>query len=105
MTRLTKKIAVYGVYRAKVPVEKSFWQIFDEGNLEDLWKEPKETEEREMGGRFEFHGSGRELYLAVVKALKRVPKGHVDVSAREFLRNPEEYSYEGVWIDKEIESG
>ena len=57
--------------------------------------------------RYEFSGSGRDLYRAIKKAHQVVPsnrKRFVTVSAREFLRNPYRYGVEGVWVDKEIES-
>ena len=33
-----------------------------------------------------------------------VPKGYVRVSAEEFLRNPEKYSMEGMWLDFNVDS-
>jgi hypothetical protein len=57
--------------------------------------------------RFEFSGSGRDLYRAIRVAHHVVPsnrKRFVKVSAREFLRNPYRYGVEGVWVEKEIES-
>lgn len=56
----------------------------------------------EMKGRYEFHGKGKDLYKAIVKAHEIVPKGFVDVSAEEFLKNPEKYGFEGSWIAKDI---
>ena len=102
---MTKKIAVYGVYRAKVPVGDSFWDIIEEGAWGKLLQDSDETEWWEMRGRFEFSGTGKDLMKAVKLAFSRVPKGYIDVSAEEFLENPEKYSYEGVWVDREIESG
>ena len=57
-----------------------------------------------MSGRYEFHGKGRDLYSAVVKAHRLVPKGFVDVSAEQFLKHPEWYGFEGEWIEKEVAS-
>ena len=57
--------------------------------------------------RFEFSGSGRDLYRAIRAAHRVVPSNRqrfVTVSAREFLRAPYRYGVEGVWVDKEIES-
>jgi hypothetical protein len=57
--------------------------------------------------RFEFTGSGRDLYRAVRLAQSIVPSGKkrfVSVSAREFLSRPYHYGEAGVWVDKEIES-
>ena len=55
-------------------------------------------------GRYEFQGTGRDLYRSVIEALGRVPKGHVEVSAEEFLKAPEMYGDEGYWIKSEVES-
>jgi len=33
-----------------------------------------------------------------------MPKGFVDVSAEKFLKSPEEYGYEGSWVELEVES-
>jgi hypothetical protein len=57
--------------------------------------------------RFEFIGSGRDLYRAIRVAHHVVPSNRnrfVTVSAREFLRAPYRYGVEGGWVDKEIES-
>jgi len=55
-------------------------------------------------GRYEFHGTGKQLYKAIVRAHHVMPKGYVDVSAEEFLKQPETYGYEGEWIEREVES-
>jgi hypothetical protein len=57
--------------------------------------------------RFEFSGSGRDLYRAIRVAHRVVPSNRqrsVTVSAREFLRAPYRYGVEGGWVEKEIES-
>jgi hypothetical protein len=57
--------------------------------------------------RFEFSGSGRDLYRAIRVAHRVVPSNRqrfVTVSARQFLRAPYRYGVEGVWVEKEIES-
>lgn len=54
-------------------------------------------------GRYEFYGRGKDLYKAVVKALKVVPKGFVTVSAKEFVEHPERYGLEGE-VEREVES-
>ena len=38
------------------------------------------------------------------KAHELMPKGFIDVSAEEFLENPEKYGFEGSWIEREVES-
>ena len=58
-----------------------------------------------VGRRYDFHGTGRELYEAIILALRIVPKKRfVRVSARGFLANPFLYGERGFWIDREIES-
>jgi hypothetical protein len=58
-----------------------------------------------VGQRYDFYGSGRELYRAIYLAHRIVPKERfVSVSAREFLSRPYRYGEKGYWIDREIES-
>jgi len=65
---------------------------------------------RIVSKRYEFTGSGRDLYWAVMLAHEMPPKGRfVTVSAREFVRHPWEYARLGGfshdWIGKpEVES-
>jgi hypothetical protein len=101
---MVKKIAVYGSYEAKTPVKQRFWKKRKDGIRQRYWKKTKRTKTVEMKGRYEFSGKGKELYEAVVKAHKIMPKGYVDVSAEEFLKHPEKYGSEGSWIDREVES-
>ena len=58
--------------------------------------------------RFEFYGSGRELYQAVKFAYEGYVPRHahtfVKVSARDFLRNPELYGVRGYWTAKDVRS-
>jgi hypothetical protein len=65
------------------------------------------TEDGEKySGRYEFSGSGRDLYEAIVQAHELVPRERfVNVSAREFLEDPFEYGVWGRWVDRpEVES-
>ncbi len=101
---MTKKIAVYGSYAAKVSVKQRFWKRRKDGVKQRYWKKTKSTKKVIKSGRYEFSGQGRDLYRAVAKAHKIVPKGYVDVSAERFLKNPGEYGSEGFWIDREVES-
>ncbi len=101
---MSKKIAVYGSYKAKVPYKQRFWKKRKDGIKQRYWRTTKRTREETMTGRYEFNGNGRDLYRAVVKALDYVPRGFIDISAEEFLKHPEKYGYEGEWIDREVES-
>lgn len=99
---VVKKIAIYGTYRARIPVKQQVWKRRKDGRYQRYWIITDQTRIVEMKGRYEFHGNGKELYKAVVKAHHIVPRGFVEVSAEEFLRNPENYGYEGSWIEKDI---
>jgi hypothetical protein len=113
VNELVKKIAVYGTYQAKVPVHQRYWKwIYHRTGREAgqkwykrrVWKKTKRLKKAVLKGRYEFHGRGRDLYQAVIKAHSIVPKGYVDVPAQRFLRNPEQFGYEGTWIEKDVES-
>jgi len=101
---MVKKIAVYDSYLAKVPVRQRYWIRRADGVLQRYWKHTKRMKVTEMSGRYEFWGKGKDLYRAVVKAHRYVPKGFVNVSAEKFVAHPEKYGYEGEWIEKEVES-
>ena len=114
MIPLTKKIAMYGSYIAKVPVRQRYWKwIYHRKGPEAgqrwykrrVWKKTKRMKKVVMSGRYEFYGKGRDLYRAIIQALTIVPKGYIIVSAEKFLSHPEKYGYEGKWIDREVVSG
>ena len=102
---MLKKIAVYGSYLAKVPVRQRYWKRRRDGIKQRYWKKTTRMKKVVMSGRYEFHGKGRDLYRAIMKALTIVPKGYIIVSAEKFLSRPMIYGYEGKWIDREVESG
>ena len=99
---MVKKIAVYGSYLAKVPVRQRYWKKRKDGIKQRYWKKTKRLKIDKVSGRYEFYGEGKDLYKAIVKAHKFVPKGFVTVSADEFVKHPEEYGFEGEWIEKEV---
>ena len=106
---MTKKIAIYGRYKAKVPVKQRYWKKRIDGVRQRYWKKTKQMKKATIRGRYELHGTGRTLYkaIALIKGRQLVPKTprrFVDVSAQRFLEHPERYSDEGTWIDLEIES-
>jgi len=101
---MSKKIAVYGSYEAKVPVKQRYWKRRRDGIKQRYWKKTKRTKKVEQSGRYEFTGKGKELYKAVVKAHRIMPKGFIDVPAEKFLKKPVQYGYEGKWIEREVES-
>jgi len=80
---MVRRVALYGIFR--------------------VWDEEKQ-DYVEYGGRYEFSGNGRELYKAIAKAQFIMPRGWVDVSAAEFLRNPQKYGMASDWVEREVES-
>ena len=102
---MVKRIAVYGSFEVQVPVRQRYWIKRQDGIRQRYWKTTKKTKMAESKGRYEFEGKGRDLYKAVILAHTVVPQGYVKVDAEKFLESPEDYSSEGVWIKKEIESG
>lgn len=101
---MVKKIAVYGSYEAKVPFKQRYWKKRKDGIRQRYWKLTARKKTVERKGRYEFSGKGKDLYKAVAKAQSIMPKGYVDVSAVEFLMNPEKYGSEGSWIAKDVVS-
>ena len=101
---MVKKIAIYGSYEAKVPSKQRYWIKRRDGIRQRYWKLTSRKKIVESKGRYEFHGKGKDVYRAVVKAHQIVPKGYVDVSAEDFLQNPEKYGSEGFWIEKDVVS-
>jgi len=102
---MVKRFAFYGSYETKVPVKQRYWKRRRDGIKQRYWKKTKSLKTATKSGRYEFHGTGRDLYKAVRKAHRVMPDGYVDVSAEKFLENPHRYGSEGSWIDKEMESG
>ena len=101
---MVKGIAVYGAYVAYESVRQRYWIRRKDGVLQRYWKKTSRMKKVERTGRYEFHGPGRDLYRAVIEAKRRVPQGHVEVSAEEFLMSPEEYSQEGFWVESKVVS-
>lgn len=126
---MAKRIAIYGVYEAKVPVRQRYWKkirrrywkwVYHRKGPEAgqrwykrrrwktarqrVWKTTKRMKKAVFKGRYEFHGTGRDLYRAIILAHRYMPKGYVDVSAVEFIEHPQEYGVEGHWIERKIES-
>lgn len=101
---MTKKIAVYGSYEANVPIRQRFWKRRKDGIHQRYWKKTKRIKTEVKSGRYEFHGKGKDLFKAVVKAHQIMPKGFIDISAEKFLEEPKRYGYEGEWIEREVES-
>ena len=93
---LTKKIAVYGTYEAKIPVRQRYWKWIyhrkgskagQKWYKKRVWKKTKRMRKAVMSGRYEFHGRGRDLYKAVILAQRYMPKGF-KVAQYELLNKP-----------------
>jgi hypothetical protein len=55
--------------------------------------------------RYDFYGSGKELYKAIFLAHRIVPKKRfMRLSARDFVNNPYRYGWKGYWLDREVNS-
>jgi hypothetical protein len=101
---MTKKIAVYGTYEVRKPIRQRFWKLRKDGIKQRYWKNTKRTKGETKKGRYEFQGTGKQLYNAVVQAQKFMPKGYFDITAEEFLKDPEKYSEVGHWVERDIDS-
>ena len=101
-----KGIAEYGSFITYENVRQRYWIKRSDGILQRYWKKTSRLKKVVRSSRFEFTGSGKDLYRAIIetKVKGRVPRGYIEVPADEFLLNPEEYSTEGEWIDIRIES-
>ncbi len=97
---MTKKIAIYGSYEAKVPVKQRYKKRRKDGFVQRYWKKTKRLKKVKGSGRYEFSGKGSALYKAVVKAQRVVPKGFIDVPAEQFLKHPRQYGEVGEWVEK-----
>jgi len=101
-----RRVAVYGKYVTFVPVWQRYRKKRKDGIFQRYWKKTKRMAKKGpvKSGRYEFYGSGKTLYRAVALAHRIMPKGHVEVAAGEFVRNPYRYGVDGEWIDREVES-
>ena len=97
-----KGVSVYGAYE---PVYQRYWIKRKDGVKQRYWKKTERMKKViKTDSRFEFTGSGRDLYKAVIMARRRVPHGYVDVDAGEFLDDPDEYRDVGIWVDWDVVS-
>ena len=101
---MVKGIAMYGSYVAYEPVRQRYWKRRRDGIKQRYWKKTKRMKKVVKMGRYEFHGTGKDLMRAVIEAKRRIPRGHVEVPAAEFLEAPEKYGDEGHWIKTEVVS-
>lgn len=110
---MVKKIAVYGAYVTTEPVRQRYWKWVyhrtgakagEKWYKRRVWRTTKAMKKVVKKGRYEFHGSGKDLLRAVREAHRIMPDGYVDVSAEEFLEHPEDYGVEGTWIESSVES-
>jgi hypothetical protein len=102
----------------KAPLRHFAKITYEEHKAPSRWREPRHYPsrtrayaERKLAGRgvaiydsekrFEFYGTGKQLYRAIAKSKNRnrgkVPKGYVRVSAERYLDDSARYEEEGDW--------
>ena len=102
---MTKRISMYGRYESWEPVYQRYWKRRKDGHKQRYWKKTKRRKKVvRSDGRYEFEGKGKDLYRAIILAHRYVPKAFVEVSAKEFLKDPERFGYEGEWVEPHVES-
>lgn len=103
---MVKRLAVYGDYETtKIRMMKQrVWTLRRDGIRQHYWKWTKVRVIVEDSGRYEFTGTGRDLQRAVILAQRYMPRGYVEVDARDFIEDPEEYGVLGEWVWREAES-
>jgi hypothetical protein len=102
-----KMIAKYGHCTAKVNVLERVWKTRRDGIRQRYWMKTGKTEIRDFSGRFEFYGTGKDLYRAVMMTdhlVPRINKPYQVVSAKDFIKNPHRYSQVGYWTNQEVVS-
>jgi hypothetical protein len=114
--KLVKSVALYGTFKKKIPIKQRYWKwVYHRTGSKAgqkwykrrFWVYPKgRTKTIIMKGRFEFYGSGKELFQAIKMAVVYyVPKKKtVFVNAEDFVRYPLEYGDYGTWLDYDVES-
>ena len=103
---MVKRSSIYGDYEtSKWVLEKQrSWIQRRDGVWQRYWYKTKVKVVIEESGRYEFYGRGRDLSRAVRLAHQYMPKGYIEVEARDFIENPEKYGVPGRWIWCEVES-
>ena len=109
-----KGVSVYGAFEASVPVWQRYWKwaYHRSGPLAGekwykrrVWKKTSRMKkEIRTDGRYEFTGTGKELYQAIIEARTRVPFDYIEVEAKEFLEHPEKYGEVGDWVEWQVVS-
>jgi hypothetical protein len=103
---LVKRLSVYGDYETTkwvITKQRTLIQRRD-GIWQRYWYKTKVKVTVEESRRYEFYGKGKDLYEAVRLAHPYMPRGYVEVDARDFIEDPEEYGVPGEWVWREVES-
>ena len=103
---MVKRLSIYGDYETSkwvIQKQRSYIQRRD-GVWQRYWYKTKVKVVVEDKGRYGFYGRGRDLYQAVRLAQHYMPRGYVEVDARDFIENPEKFGVEGEWIWREVVS-
>ena len=103
---MVKRLSVYGDYQTTkwVTTKQRIWIQRRDGIRQRYWYNTRVQVNVEESGRYEFYGTGKDLAKAVRLAEHYMPRGYVEVDARDFIENPEEYGVPGEWIWRERES-
>ena len=109
-----KGVSVYGAFEVNVPVSQRYWKwaYHRSGPLtgekwykKRVWKKTVRMKKViRTDGRYEFTGTGKDLYRAIIEARTRVPFDYIEVEAKEFLEHPELYGEEGEWVEWQVTS-
>ncbi len=109
-----KGVSVYGAFEVMVPVWQRYWKWAYHRTgpkVGEKWykrrfriKTKRMKKEIRTDGRYEFTGSGRDLYRAIIEARRRVPFDYIEVEAKEFLEHPEKYGEVGEWVEWQVVS-
>lgn len=103
---MVKRLSVYGDYETSkwvIRKQRSYIQRRD-GVWQRYWYKTKVKVIVEASGRYEFYGTGRDLAKAVRLAQQYMPRGYIEVDARDFIENPEKFGIKGEWTWREVES-
>jgi len=99
-------LAIYGRYEIFVPVIQRYWIRRRDRVIQRYWKRTRAIKRIVRTGRYEFYGTGKDIYRAVVLAHRLVPiRRFTVVPAREFLMNREHDGGAGRWLARKVESG
>ena len=100
-----KGVSVYGAFETYEPVWQRYWHVRKDGIRQRYWHKTKRMKKViRTDARFEFTGTGKDLFKAIAAARGRVPLDYIEVEAKKFLENPKDYSERGRWVEWKVNS-